>query len=175
MSINLPHKAIFLDRDGTIHEGPPYISKTNHIQIPDESFHGLQLLTKIGFKLIIVTNQSGIARQYFTLKDLENIHHYLLGEFLRKKIKIDAIYFCPHHPDDKCSCRKPQTELIKRAAEQHRIDLNASYMIGDNECDMLLGQKTGLKTILVLTGLGKKTRKIVYLFYNILLFYSYAF
>jgi len=159
MSMNLPNKAIFLDRDGTINEGPPYINRIDQLDILPESFEGLRLLGGLGFKLIIITNQSGIARQYLSEKTLKTIHKHLLAEFKKRKIKIHDIFFCPHHPDEKCRCRKPQTLMIKKATLQHKIDLKSSYMIGDNECDIELGQKTGLKTILVLTGLGKKTRK----------------
>ena len=159
MSTNAQNKAIFLDRDGTINEGPPYINRIDQLDILPESFKGLQLLGSLGFKLIIITNQSGIARHYLSEKDLKTIHKHLVLKFKKRKIKIHDIFFCPHHPDENCRCRKPKTLMIKKATLQHKIDLKSSYMIGDNECDIVLGQKTGLKTILVLTGFGKKTKK----------------
>ncbi len=158
MSMKLA-QAIFLDRDGTINEGEPYIRRIDQLNILPESFAGLKLLSTLNFKFIIITNQSGIARKYLSEKDLKLLHNHLVAQLKKEKIEITDIYFCPHHPDDKCPCRKPNTGLIERARLKHKIDISSSYMIGDNECDVLLGEKIGLKTILVLTGLGKKTRK----------------
>ena len=157
----MQNEAIFLDRDGTINKEYPYISSVDQIKIPRPSIKGLSLLKSLGFKLFIVTNQSGVARGYFTLEKLHEIHEHLQKTLTQKGISLDEILFCPHHPDEKCTCRKPNGALIEKVQEKYQLNIRRSYMIGDNTCDVELGQKMGLKTILVLTGLGKKTIKVL--------------
>ncbi|MBI2026701.1 MAG: HAD family hydrolase [Deltaproteobacteria bacterium] len=143
------HKAIFLDRDGTIIPDIPYLSDEKLISIPHSSILGLKLLQHLEFKLIIVTNQSGIARGYFKESDLHRIHNHLLFLLKNDGIEITDVFYCPHHPDDGCMCRKPSGYLIQKAAFKHDIHLSQSYMIGDKETDVEAGRNAGVKSVLL--------------------------
>ena len=103
----------------------------------------------------MVTNQSGVARGYFTEDTLAQIHDKMRRELARYGAWVDAIYYCPHHPDDKCECRKPKTALFRRAAKEHDINFDASYVVGDAQMDVEAGKALGCCTILVTTGPGK--------------------
>ncbi len=151
--------AVFLDRDGTICEDFGYISDPKKVKLIDGSAHGIKLLKKMGYKIIIVTNQSGVGRGYFTLDEMFRVEDRL-EELLREEgARIDGFYFCPHHPDENCKCRKPKTFLIEKAKEEHNIDLSHSFFIGDKMTDVLCGKRAGLRSILVLSGFGKKEAK----------------
>ena len=152
-------KAVLLDRDGTILRDAHYLSDPNRIHIYKGVIPALKGLKKRGWKVIIATNQSGIARGYLTLERLEEIHRRMLSIFKKNKLEIDEIYFCPHHPDDHCLCRKPNTGMLLEAAKKFKLDLKKSVVIGDNECDILWGKNGGTKTILVLSGKGKRFHK----------------
>ena len=147
-------KAVFLDRDGTINEEVNYLSRIEQVKILPNSAKAIKLLNDNGFKIIIITNQSGVARGYFSIERLEEINNHLKNELLKENAIIDAIYYCPHHPDDLCQCRKPKTGLIERARDEHDVDLSSSFVIGDKILDLETGRKMGCKTILVLTGYG---------------------
>jgi histidinol-phosphate phosphatase family protein len=153
------NRAVFLDRDGTINEDVGYLSDPDKIVIIKNAVPGLRLLQNYGFKLIITTNQSGIARGYFDKNTLNRIHKKLRNIFLKEKIKFSAIYYCPHHPDDNCKCRKPELGMIEKAVKKFNLDLGKSFGIGDKLKDIEFVKKAGCKGILVLTGLGKKERK----------------
>ncbi|UCE73850.1 MAG: D-glycero-beta-D-manno-heptose 1,7-bisphosphate 7-phosphatase [Methanomassiliicoccales archaeon] len=150
----MTNKAVFLDRDGTVNEEVNYLSSIEQIKILPKASKAIKLLNENGFKVIIITNQSGVARGYFSIQTLKGVHDHLQNLLFREGAKIDAIYFCPHHPDDGCSCRKPKTESIKKAQDEFKIDLSKSYMIGDKYIDLETGHNAGLKTVLVLTGYG---------------------
>lgn len=147
-------KAVFLDRDGTINEEVNYLSKIEQVKILPNSAKAIKLLNENGFKTIITTNQSGVARGYFSIETLEEINNHLKSELLKEGAVIDAIYYCPHHPDDGCHCRKPKTGLIERAKEELDVDLSSSFVVGDKILDLETGRKMGCKTVLVLTGYG---------------------
>jgi heptosyltransferase-2 len=138
------NRAIFLDKDGTIIEDKNYLNSFDDLVIFPLSKKSLQKLKNAGFKLIGVTNQSGIGRgivdEKFVLES---------NEHLEKKLGIDAFYYCPHHPDDKCTCRKPEPMMMLRARLDHGIDLKRSYVIGDKESDVLLGRNTSAIGILI--------------------------
>ena len=119
----------------------------------------LKLLRAAGYKLILVTNQSGVARGYLTVKKLNAIHSYLKKLLLKKGAKLDAVYFCPHGPDSKCFCRKPKLGMVRLAQKRFNIDMKRSYSVGDHTRDFLLGQNMGGKGIFVLTGHGKEELK----------------
>jgi len=108
--------------------------------------------------LIIVTNQSGIGRGYFSMADFENFNNHLLDELKKYEIKIKKTYVCPHKPEDKCECRRPSAKLIKDAAKEFDIDLKKSFMVGDMARDIEMGKNAGCRTILVLTGRGMKEK-----------------
>jgi len=143
------NKAVFIDRDGTINVNVGYLDNPDDFQMYPGVAEGIKLLQENGFKIIIITNHSGIARGYYTVETLKRIHERMLKEFYDKGVTIDAIYYCPHHPDDNCDCRKPNTLLFEKAIEEFNIDISKSYIIGDRMLDIEAGFKMGLKTILI--------------------------
>jgi histidinol-phosphate phosphatase family protein len=149
-------KAVFLDRDGTICEEVNYLSNIEQVKIYPGVFEAIAKLNKNDLKVIIITNQSGVARGYFTLKSLLDVNDYIVSELKKNGAIIDAIYFCPHHPDSQCGCRKPKTGLIEKAAHDNDLDLSASFMVGDKLIDVETGKRAGCRTVLVLTGYGRK-------------------
>lgn len=141
--------AVFLDRDGTIARDVPYCSRPEDFELFPRVPEAIRLLRDAGYAVVLVTNQSGVARGYFTERDLARIHDKLLTELSRRGAPLDAVYYCPHHPDDGCSCRKPQPGLILEAARELQIDLTSSYMVGDTPADVGAGQSAGCRTVLV--------------------------
>lgn len=149
-------KAIFLDRDGTINvNGNGYIHKKEDFIYTDKAIAALQKLSKSDYKIIIITNQSGVGRGYFTKEDVENLHKLMIEQLDKKGIRIDRIYFCPHHPDDGCDCRKPKIGMLMQAVKDFDISLNDSWMIGDDERDIIMSRDANLKAI----KLGEKMSK----------------
>ncbi len=148
-------KAVFMDRDGTINVDTNYVNSPGQLVLLPNSGKAIKLLNKNEFKIVVVSNQSGVARGYLTLVTLGAIHRKL--RFLLKKDKalLDAVYYCPYHPNDKSSCRKPDIGLALRAKKDLDIDFKRSYMIGDSQADVGFGNNIGAKTILVLTGKSK--------------------
>ena len=140
---------VFLDRDGTLCEDKVYLSDPEGLVIFPGVPEGIRGLKEAGFHVIVVTNQSGIGRGYFEEETLKEIHQRLEEILQEKGAEIDAIYYCPHHPDENCDCRKPKTGLVKKALQDFEIDLGRSFIIGDTVADVELGKKMGLKTILV--------------------------
>lgn len=162
----MPNLAVFLDRDGTINEDPGYISDPEKVVLFPETGDALALLKKYGFLLIVISNQSGIARGLMTSKDVEAVNdkiNILLSDY---KVKIDAFYFCPAHPDysseEDCKCRKPSPKLLFVAAKEFNVDLQNSYFIGDSVADVQCGKNAGIKTILVRTGKGEESISILH-------------
>ncbi len=153
-------KAIFLDRDGTICEEVNYLSRPEELRLYPYTADAISLLRKHGFRVVLVTNQSGIGRGYFDEKTLLRIHEKLNDDLRSMNSKLDAIYFCPHIPSDECDCRKPKSGMIMRAAEYFDIDLAKSWMIGDKFSDIEAGISAGTKTGLVLSGYGKNELKL---------------
>ncbi len=143
------NKAVFIDRDGTIAKDVPYCSRPEDFELLPGAAEGMKLLNKHGFKVVVVTNQSGIARGYFTEGTLAKIHDKMRCELARYGACVDAIYYCPHHPDDNCECRKPKPRMLFQAASDLNIDLGQSYVIGDSDMDMEMGRNAGCKSILV--------------------------
>ncbi len=143
-------KAVFFDRDHTLNPDSGYISDPNKFDlypwVPEE----LAKLKAAGYLLIVVSNQSGIARGLITWEQLNQIHKKLSEKLFRMvKIKIDSFQVCPHHPDEGCDCRKPQAKLIQSAAKTFKIDLASSYMVGDRQTDMEAGKNAGVKKSLL--------------------------
>lgn len=143
------NKAVFVDRDGTINVDVHYLDDPERFQLYPGVGEGIHRLNMANFKVIVVTNQSGIARGYFSLETLEKIHEKMREELRRYNAFVDAIYFCPHHPDDNCHCRKPKTGMFEQAIIEHDIDAKLSFMIGDKILDIIAGKRIGAKTILV--------------------------
>ncbi|WP_150152184.1 D-glycero-beta-D-manno-heptose 1,7-bisphosphate 7-phosphatase [Fusobacterium nucleatum] len=155
-------KAIFLDRDGTINVEKDYIYKREDLVFEEGSVEALKTFKNLGYILIVVSNQSGIAKGYFTEADL-NIFNNNMNEILKKNgVEITEFYCCPHHPDGigkykkVCECRKPNNKMIENAIKKCNIDREKSYMIGDKISDIGAGLKSNLKTVLVKTGYGLK-------------------
>ncbi len=143
-------KAAFLDRDGTIAKDVHYCRRLEDFELLPLAAEGIRLLNQRGFKVIVVTNQSGIARGYFSEETLAKIHQKMKVELARQGAFVDAIYHCPHHPDEGCECRKPNPKLVRRAVNDHHIDLERSFVVGDLQMDIELGKAVSCKTILVL-------------------------
>ena len=142
-------KAVFVDRDGTINVNVEYLDNPDNFKMYPGVAEGIKILNEKDFLVIVITNQSGIARGYFTKETLEKIHQRMTEKLKEKGAKVDAIYYCPHHPDDKCSCRKPGTALFEKAVKDFEIDISKSFIIGDRMLDVEAGHKIGLKTVLV--------------------------
>ncbi len=142
-------KAVFIDRDGTInHNGERgYIYKKEDIRFLPGILSALKKLSKTDYKIIIATNQSGIGRGDYSEKDFQKVNKYILAEFKKKGIRVDAVYHCPHHPDDACVCRKPAPGMALRAVKDFDISLNDSWMVGDSDKDVLFGREANMKTI----------------------------
>lgn len=149
-------KAVFLDRDGTINVEKNYLYKIEDFEFIDGVLKALRELSDAGFLLIIITNQSGIARGYYTEKDYGLLNSWLLETFAKNGIKISASYFCPHLPDASveryrtiCNCRKPNTGLFEQAVKDFNIDLKKSFAIGDKIRDLAICEKSDCKGFLI--------------------------
>lgn len=156
-------KAVFIDRDGTLNKHVGFIWKPTQIRLVFGATQAIKLLNKKGYLAIVVTNQPGVARNIMTEKGLALVNLELERRIVHAKAYLTALYVCPHHPDKgypeenkklkiKCDCRKPNIGLIKKAVEDHDIDLSKSYMIGDSTTDLQLAKNAGLKSVLVKTG-----------------------
>ncbi len=147
---------VMLDRDGTLIVERHYLSDPEQVELLPGAIAGLQHLTRLGLGLILVTNQSGIARGYFSLARLNEVHQRLHDLLAAHKIFLDGVYVCPHLPDNDCSCRKPRTGLVAAAALEKGFDPSEGFVIGDKPCDIELGQAVKARTFLVRTGYGAK-------------------
>ncbi len=144
------NKAIFLDRDGVINrKRDDYVKSINELEIFPEVGDSIWKLKKLGFLVIVITNQSVINRGIITNQELEKIHTAIQRNLEKKHCNIDKFYFCPHSPDENCNCRKPKSGLILRAIEDFTINTSNSWMIGDCMTDIQAGEKVGCKTILL--------------------------
>lgn len=156
------NKAVFLDRDGTVNEEVGYLRDLKQLKLIPGSGAAIRRLNDAGLIVVLVTNQSGIARGFFP-ESLVHETHALLQQMLRSEgARLDGIYFCPHHPTEgkthytmECDCRKPGTGLIDRAARDLDIDVKESYVVGDKWSDVELGQRAGARTVLVTSGFAQ--------------------
>jgi D-glycero-D-manno-heptose 1,7-bisphosphate phosphatase len=158
------HRAVFLDRDGTICEEVGYLSTIEKMRLLPRAGAAIKRLNEGGFKTIVITNQSGVARGFFTESRLEEVHRELRRQLGEQGATLDGIYYCPHHPAEgdppylkECTCRKPLPGLLFQAAADFGLDLKTSFMVGDHSSDVACGHNAGAKAILVLTGHGDKT------------------
>lgn len=154
--------AVFLDRDGTINEQMGYINHISRFQLLPGVGAAIARLNAQGMPVVVVTNQSGLARGYFSAALLEAVHEKMHRQLAEDGAHIDALYLCPHHPEAKeacyrqaCDCRKPKTALLERAAREMVLDLPRSYVIGDRWSDLRCGAAVGATTVLVRTGYGR--------------------
>jgi D-glycero-D-manno-heptose 1,7-bisphosphate phosphatase len=153
--------AVFLDRDGTIIEEIGYLDRIDRISLYPWSIDAIRALNRAGFRVVLVTNQSGIARGYFTEARLDELHRHLAALLAEGGAHIDAYYYCPHHPDGsveayarECGCRKPGRGLVDRAVDAFGIDPARSFVIGDRWLDVELARAIGARGLLVRTGYG---------------------
>ncbi len=149
-------KAIFLDRDGTIIVDKNYLCDPLEVELEEGAAEAMVLLLAAGFQLIGITNQSGVGRGFFTMRDVDACNHrvdQLLSEY---EVSLSGWFVCPHAPGDACSCRKPLPGLIEQALSIHKVDLAASYVIGDKDSDVLLGESQGMRGVLLLSGAGRE-------------------
>ncbi len=155
----MKRRAVFLDRDGTLVYPRHYPSHPEELCLYEHIGPGLRRLQKAGFRLVVITNQAGIARGYFTEDDLRLMHEYLSDELARLGVRLDGIYYCPHHPDGvvpelafRCRCRKPAPGMLLAAAADLDIDLARSWLVGDILNDVEAGKRAGCRSILVDLG-----------------------
>ncbi|MGL5349153.1 MAG: D-glycero-beta-D-manno-heptose 1,7-bisphosphate 7-phosphatase [Cetobacterium sp.] len=155
-------KVIFLDRDGTINVEKSYLHKWEDFEFEKNVIDGLKELKKMGYEFIVVTNQSGIARGYYSEDDLKALNNEMVKELKKHDIDILECYYCPHHPEKgldqykkNCDCRKPNPGMLLEGIKKYNVDIENSFMIGDKKTDLEAGKKAGLKSILILTGYGK--------------------
>ena len=149
-------RAVFLDRDGTLNVNQPeYLHRPQDFKFAPFAISALKTLEKTDYKIIILTNQSGIGRGYFKEEEMKKVHQWLLNQLKKEKIRIDKIYYCPHRPENNCPCRKPNVGMLLRAVKDFNISLSRSWLIGDGESDIIMGRKANLKTIKI----GKKMTK----------------
>ena len=156
-------KALFLDRDGVINEDKGYVFQWVNFTYCGLAIEALQGLIQIGYKLIIITNQSGIARGYYSEKDYQILTRILINDLKSENIEIDGIYHCPHHPNGKvkeystkCKCRKPEAGMIIKAIKDHNIDIEQSVLVGDKESDMEAAIKAGINQRYYITSTEKE-------------------
>lgn len=143
------NKAVFLDRDGTLNVDHGYVHCKEEFELLDGVIEGLSILQNLGFRLIIITNQSGIGRGYFSEKEYLVFQKYINDYFENQGIHIAAQYYCPHVDSDNCSCRKPHLQMYERAANDFNIDWTLSYAIGDKERDLSICKDKDIKGFLI--------------------------
>lgn len=148
--------AVFLDRDGTINEDSGYVSKPAEVVLIKGAVEAVRALNSMDVPVIVITNQSGVGRGYFTEDELKAVNKRLIKLLNDGGARIDGLYYCVHLPDDDCGCRKPKPGLITKAASDLGIDPRLSYVIGDKASDAGLARNAGAKAVMVLTGHGRK-------------------
>ncbi|MFW2439728.1 MAG: D-glycero-beta-D-manno-heptose 1,7-bisphosphate 7-phosphatase [Arenicellales bacterium] len=155
-------KTILLDRDGVINkDSDDFIKSVDEWQPIPGSLEALALLHRHGYRVVVITNQSGVARGLFSLATLNKIHRHMLDETRKKGGLIEAVFFCPHGPDDNCSCRKPAAGMFRDVADRLKIEMSGVPSVGDSMRDLQAAHEIGALPILVKTGKGKRTLKML--------------
>ena len=146
-------KTIFLDRDGVINKEINYLHKIDEFEFIEGVYETCRYLINLDYKIIIITNQSGIARGYFTENDFQIVTNWMIAEFKKNDVSILDIFHCPHLPDSNCKCRKPKPGMLLEAKYKYNIDMKNSWLIGDKENDIIAANSSGItNTILVKSG-----------------------
>lgn len=155
--------AVFLDRDGTINVEKDYLYRIEQFEFTPGAVEAIRLLNQAGYLVVVVTNQSGVARGYYTEADVVTLHRYIDAVLASQGARVDAWYYCPHHQagnvpyNQECDCRKPMPGMLLQAAADHAIDLTRSWMVGDKSADIEAGLAAGCRPVLVMTGYGAET------------------
>ncbi len=159
-------KCVFLDRDGNINVEKDYLYRIEDFEFEPGALEAIKIFKDLGYLVVVVTNQSGIARGYYSEKDLETLHGYLEEKSLESGGCIDGFYYCPHHPEKgmgeykkECDCRKPGPGMFLEAKKDLNVDFEKSLVIGDKMSDVKAGKDLGMRGILVRTGHGKKEER----------------
>jgi D-glycero-D-manno-heptose 1,7-bisphosphate phosphatase len=147
--------AVFIDRDGTISEEVGYLNHISRFSLLSSAPGAIRRLNERGIPAIVVTNQSGVGRGYFPESLVRDVHEAMTAQLAAAGARLDAIYYCPHVSSDLCACRKPSPGMLERAAGEHAIDLECSFVVGDRFGDIELGHRVGARGILVRTGYGE--------------------
>jgi len=150
--------AVFLDRDGTINEEVDHLVHPVDLRLIQGAGQAIRFLNEAALPAILITNQSALGRGYLSKARLNEVHRELAQQLAHYDAHLDAIYYCPHRPDQGCACRKPEPGLLERAAEEHHLDLGRCYLVGDKASDLEAGRRAGCRTVLVLTGYGAEQR-----------------
>ncbi len=161
-TLRMGHRAVFLDRDGTINEEVGYVNHLDRLKLLPRVGEAIRLLNQHQIKAVVITNQSGVAKGYFPESLIHQVHQKIQDLLKAEGAYLDGIYYCPHHPEagsppyrQRCRCRKPAPGLVEEAVRDLNIDCSISYMVGDRGVDIEFGHLIGTKTILVFTGYGK--------------------
>lgn len=155
-------KTILLDRDGVINQdSDDFIKSVDEWHAIPGSLEAIALLHRHGYRVIVLSNQSGVARGLFSIATLNEIHRHMLDEVRKKGGLIEAVFFCPHGPDDGCSCRKPATGMFRDVAERLKIEMSGVPVVGDSMRDLQAAKDVGALPVLVKTGKGKRTKKML--------------
>ena len=154
-------KALFLDRDGVINIDKNYVNQIDDFEFVDGIFDLCKKYQDEGYLIIVITNQAGIARGYYSVNDFDKLTNWMTAEFLKQGVFLSKVYFCPHHPDfdQDCSCRKPNPGMLLSAAKDFDIDLSQSVLIGDKQSDIDAGSNAGIKKLIKVT----KDQSLAYL------------
>lgn len=159
----MPTCGVFLDRDGTINHEVNYLKDVTQFELIDGAARGIKLLNQAGLKVIVITNQAGVARGFLTECQLHTIHQVMFEKLQHHQATIDAVYYCPHHPTEgiepyrrECDCRKPSPGMLTQAAKEIDVDLSRSFVVGDKLSDIAAGYQAGCTTVLVRTGYGNE-------------------
>jgi D-glycero-D-manno-heptose 1,7-bisphosphate phosphatase len=153
--------AVFLDRDGTLIEEVGYLDRPERVELFPYSIDAIRAFNRAGLKVVLVSNQSGVARGFFTEETVDRVHRHIADLLAAGGVHLDAYYYCPHHPDGKvaeytrrCECRKPGPGLVERAVRELDVDPRRSYTVGDRWLDVALARTVGARGVLVRTGYG---------------------
>jgi len=146
-------KTIFLDRDGVINKEKNYLYKIKEFEFIDGVFRACKFFKELDYKIIVITNQSGISRNYYTENDFKSLNSWMITQFKKNDIDILDVFHCPHGPKSNCTCRKPKPGMLLKAQIKYNIDMKNSWMIGDHEIDIIAANNAGISnTVLVKSG-----------------------
>jgi len=148
-------RAVFLDRDGTIAEETGYVNHLSRFCIFPFAAAAIRRLNDVELAVIVVTNQSGVARGFFPEEMVRRVHEKMTQVLAASGARVDGIYYCPHKTEDRCECRKPHPGMLERAAREHGLELPGSFLVSDRFADLDMGRAVGCRSVLVLTGYGR--------------------